>query len=28
MNAALMKTSPEEIDAVLHFYASQHGELH
>jgi sulfide dehydrogenase cytochrome subunit len=28
MNSALLKSTPEEIDAVLHFYASQHGDLH
>ncbi len=28
MKAALMESSAAEIDAVLHFYASQHGDLH
>lgn len=28
MNSALLEITPEEIDATLHFYAAQHGELH
>lgn len=28
MDAALREITPEEVDATLHFYAAQHGELH
>lgn len=28
MKSALLEISPEEIDATLHFYAAQYGELH
>lgn len=27
MNSALMEINPDEIDATLHFYAAQHGDL-
>jgi cytochrome c553 len=28
MDSALRQITPEEIDATLHFYAAQHGDLH